>query len=266
MTERDDTQHQVEIVTQFAKQALPFTRLPGHLTAIQLLLELSRVTREDHVLDVACGPRLVACECAKLAKFVTGIDVTASMLDQARSRQRDMGLTNLSWDLGIVAPLPYASQTFSVVLTRYSFHHFLDPHAVLAEMIRVCQPGGVVLIADVALPAGKVEAYDHVEKLRDPSHAQALSYEAWDDLLVRSGLHNPQRSSYTAEMELEQQLAASCPNPGDAETIREIFRNDLGVDALGVGAHLVDRAIHFSYSHLRVCRFQIYGRKVDGAG
>ena len=247
MTAHRDLQHQAEIVTQFTKQAIPFARLPGHLAAIQQLIELSRMTHEDHVLDVACGPGLVACECAKVAKFVTGIDVTAPMLDQARSRQRDLELTNLSWDLGTVAPLTYASHTFSVVLTRYSFHHFLDPQAVLTEMIRVCRPGGVVLIADVALPADKVEAYNRVEKLRDPSHTRALSCEEWDALLVGSGLQNIQQSSYTVEMELDQQLAASSPNPGDAETIREIFRNDLGVDALGVGAHLVDQAIHFSY-------------------
>lgn len=247
MSARRDEQHQAEIVMQFTKQAVPFARLPGHLTAIQRLIELSKMSCEDHVLDVACGPGLVACECAKLAKFVTGVDVTAPMLDQARSRQRDMGLTNLSWDLGSVSPLPYASQTFSVVLTRYSFHHFLDPQAVLAEMIRVCQPGGVVLIADVALPAEKVDAYNRVEKLRDPSHRQALSYEAWDALLASSGLQNLQRSEYTVDMELEQQLAASCPNPGDADLIREIFQKDLGVDALGVGAHQVGQAIHFSY-------------------
>ena len=247
MTAPRDQQHQAETVRQFTKQAIPFARLPGHLTAIQQLIELSRMTCEDHVLDVACGPGLVACECAKVAKFVTGIDVTAPMLDQARNRQRDMGLTNLSWDLGTVSPLPYPSNTFSVVLTRYSFHHFLDPQAVLAEMTHVCQPRGAVLIADVALPADKVEAYNRVEKLRDSSHAQALSHEAWDALLASSGLQNLQRSGYTVDMELEQQLTASYPNPGDAETIREIFRNDIGVDGLGVGAHLVSQAIHFSY-------------------
>jgi ubiquinone/menaquinone biosynthesis C-methylase UbiE len=210
-------------------------------------MELSRITREDHVLDVACGPGLVACECAKIANFVTGIDVTAPMLDQARDRQRELGLTNLSWDLGVVPPLPYASHTFSVVLTRYSFHHFLDPEAVLAEMVRVCQPNGVVLIADVALPAEKVEAYNRVEKLRDPSHAQALSYEAWDALLANCGLRNIERSGYTVDMELEQQIVASCSNPGDADRIRELFRNDLGIDELGVAARLVGTAIHFTY-------------------
>ncbi|MFO0699546.1 MAG: methyltransferase domain-containing protein [Nitrospira sp.] len=247
MAARHEEQHQAEIVTQFTKQAVPFARLPGHLTAIQRLLELSRVTSEDHVLDVACGPGLVACEVAKIAKFVTGIDITASMLDQARSRQRDCGLQNLSWDLGTVSPLPYVANTFSVVLTRYSFHHVLDPKAVLEEMARVCQPNGIVVIADVALPADKVEAYNHVERLRDPSHTQALSFDAWDTLLGNSGLRNLQRSEYTVDMELEQQLAASFPRPGDADRIREIFRKDLGVDALGVGAHLVGTDVHYSY-------------------
>lgn len=247
MTTRRDQQHHAEIVTQFTKQAIPFAQVPGHLTAIQLLVELSGVTRDDRVLDVACGPGLVACEFAKIAYHVTGLDLTEAMLEQARKRQHDLRLTNLSWDLGTVSPLPYGSNTFSVVLTRYSFHHLLDPKAVLEDMIRVCRPNGVVLIADVALPADKVEAYNHVERLRDPSHVQALSEEAFDTLLMKSGLRHLRRGTYRVDMELEQQLAASCPNPGDADRIREIFRKDLGVDALGVGAHLMGTAIHFSY-------------------
>lgn len=112
MTAHRDQQHQAEVVKQFTQQAVPFARLPGHLTAIQSLIALSQMTGEDHVLDVACGPGLVACECAKVAKFVTGIDVTAHMLDQAHSRQRDMGLTNLSWDLGTVSPYPMPPMRF----------------------------------------------------------------------------------------------------------------------------------------------------------
>lgn len=242
-----DQQHHAEIVTQFTKQAIPFAQVPGHLTAIQLLIELSRVTRDDHVLDVACGPGLVACEFARIAKHVTGLDLTEAMLEQARKRQHDLGLANCSWDLGTVSLLPYGANTFSIVLTRYSVHHLLDPEAVVEEMIRVCRPNGVVLIADVSLPAENVEAYNHVERLRDPSHVQALSEEVFDALLTTSGLRHLRRATYHVDMELEQQLAASCPPPGNADRIREIFRKDLGVDALGVGAYLVGTAIHFSY-------------------
>lgn len=247
MTARRDQQHHAEIVTQFTKQAIPFAQVPGHLTAIQLLVELSGVMRDDRVLDVACGPGLVACEFARVAQHVTGLDLTKAMLEQARKRQQDLELANLSWDLGTVSPLPYEANTFAVVLTRYSVHHLLDPNAVLKEMIRVCRPTGVVLIADVALPAENVETYNHVERLRDPSHVQALSEEAFDTLLTTSGLHHLRRATYRVDMELEQQLAASCPPPGNADRIRDIFRQDLGVNALGVGAHLVGTAIHFSY-------------------
>lgn len=240
-------EHDAEIVSQFTKQAIPFTQLPGHFDSIQMLIEMSKVAGDDLVLDVACGPGLVACEFARVAQQVTGIDLTEKMIEQTKNRQKELGLTNLSWDIGTASPLPYDSASFSVVATRYSFHHFIDPKAVLMEMIRVCKPNGVVLIADAALPAENVDAYNRMEKLRDPSHTQALSYGAWELLLGESGLRNLQRGSYKVEMELEKQLRASFPNPGDDEKIRNIFRNDIGVNLLGMDVHWVGKEIHFSY-------------------
>lgn len=247
MTAKNQQKHDAEIVKQFTRQAIPFTELPGHLDSIQMLIEMSKVTADNLVLDVACGPGLVTCEFARVAQHVTGIDLTGKMIEQARSRQREFGLNNLSWDIGTASSLPYPSNSFSTVITRYSFHHFLDPKAVLKEMTRVCKPEGVVLIADAALPTEKVDAYNHMEKLRDPSHTQALSYELWEELLVESGLRNLQCAGYRVKMELEEQLKASFPNPGDDEKIREIFKHDIGIDSLGVGAHLSGTEIHFSY-------------------
>jgi len=114
-------------------------------------------------------------------------------------------------------------------------------------MIRVCKPNGVVLIADAALPTDKVDAYNRMEKIRDPSHTKALSYDAWEQLMRESGLKNLQRGSYKVEMELEKQLKASFPNPGDDEKIRDIFRNDIGINSLGMDAHWSGDEICFSY-------------------
>jgi len=247
MTARNQKEHDAEIIEQFTKQAIPFTELSGHLDSIQMLIEMSKVDGDDLVLDVACGPGLVACEFAKVAQHVTGIDLTEKMIEQANNRQKELGLTNLSWDIGTASLLPYASDSFSVVVTRYSFHHFLDPKAVLGEMIRVCKPNGVILIADAALPADKVDAYNRMEKLRDPSHTVALSYESWEKLLGESELINLQRGSYMVPMELEKQLSVSFPNPGDDDKIRDIFKNDINANLLGMDAHLVGNEIHFSY-------------------
>jgi ubiquinone/menaquinone biosynthesis C-methylase UbiE len=245
--ERNQQKHDTEIVNQFTKQAIPFTKFRGHLDSIQMLIEMSKVSRNDLVLDVACGPGLVACEFAKVSRHVTGIDITEKMIEQAKKRQRELRLTNVSWDIGTVSPLPYNSASFSVVITRYSFHHFLDPKAVVDEMIRVCKSNGVVLIADAALPANKVDAYNRMEKLRDPSHTQALSCDAWKKLMRESGLKNLQWGSYQLEMELEILLKGSFPNPGDDDKIRNIFRNDIGVNSLGMDVHGSENKIHFSY-------------------
>jgi ubiquinone/menaquinone biosynthesis C-methylase UbiE len=137
MEQKPDQSHESKIIEQFSQQAIPFTQVPGHLDAMQILIELSDVCTNDTVLDVACGPGIVACEFAKHSKLVTGVDITPAMIEQAMKRQQDQRLDNLEWNIGNAIPLPYADNSFSLVLTRYSFHHLLEPEEALSEMIRV---------------------------------------------------------------------------------------------------------------------------------
>lgn len=239
--------HEHCIVEQFTKQAIPFAQLSGHADSMQLLINMSGVDSEDEVLDVACGPGMVACEFAKIAHHVTGIDITEKMIVQAEKRQKELQRTNMTWLVGQAIPLPYEDNSFSMVITRYSFHHFLEPKKALAEMIRVCRPGGTILIADVAISSMQVDAYNQMEKLRDPSHTRALSHEEWVQILNSSELEELRKAEYRVDMELESQLQASFPQEGDVEKIRGIFRRDVKTNELGVDSRIIEDAIHFSY-------------------
>jgi SAM-dependent methyltransferase len=239
MSQRHDD-HQRLIVEQFSQQTVPFAEMPIHSNedADRLVLETVRIGPEDTVLDIACGPGLITCVIAQVARHVTGIDITPAMIEQAKARQKAKGLTNVSWQVGNVLPLPFAAASFSVVFTRYSFHHFLDPKAVLAEMVRVCEPGGNVAVVDVfTTTPEQAAAYDQVEKLRDPSHTRALLLDELTSLFRDAGLSDIKTEFYKLEVELEKILASSFPNPGDADKIRQTFSEDLGVNRLGVGAH-----------------------------
>ena len=231
--------HDSTIIDQFSLQAIPFTEIPGHHDGTQLLVLFSGVTAEDSVLDVACGPGIVTCEFAAHAGAVTGVDITPAMIDQAARRQGELGITNIDWQTGTVTSLPYPDNSFTLVITRYSFHHLLDPVAALAEMIRVCRPGGRVLVADVAVPADKSKAYDRLEILRDPSHVHALTEPEFDELFTKSGLQGCRRTAYRVDIELDAQLRASFPNPGDESLIREMVTADVGVDHLGINTRWV---------------------------
>lgn len=229
-----ENEHQQTIIEQFSLQAIPFAALPGHSNSISLLIELCGPTAAGNVLDVACGPGLVACEFARVARSVTGIDLTPAMLTAARERQRAAGLNNMEWLEGAAFPLTFADHSFDAVLTRYSFHHFIEPALVLSEMVRVTRPGGRVLVADVAMPASKVDAYDRLERLRDPSHVHALEIGEFAQLFRDANLEHVTSSTYEVELELEEQLRASFPKAGDADRIREMCRADVGHDRLGI--------------------------------
>jgi SAM-dependent methyltransferase len=249
MSDRAEEQRRL-ILDQFTRQAVPFAEMPAHSSeeSVKLLIGMAQIGPEDDLLDVACGPGLVACLLAEVARHVTGLDLTPAMIEQAQAKQWATGLTNLTWLVGDAVPLPFPDAAFSAVVTRYSFHHFLDPQAVLAEIARVCRPGGRVAVIDVFTSSpGQAEAYNRVEKLRDPSHVRALALEELTGLFPDAGLRDVKTGFYRLDVPLEELLARSFPNPGDADRIRQTFADDIGVDRLGVGAHRRAGAIHFAF-------------------
>ena len=242
-------EHNHSIIDQFTKQATPFAELKVHSneSEFQMMYELSGVNKYDTVLDIACGPGLVTTAFAIEAKHVTGIDITPAMIEKAKKIQKDKKLENISWKIGDVTDLPFDDESFSMVITRYSFHHFIEPESVFNEMKRVCKKDGTIMVVDVAIPPEKRHAYDHLEKLRDPSHTHACTLEEMLNIANKLGLTQIKTQWYKLEAELEKQIKASFPDPGDDEKIRQIVKEDIGKDNLGIGAHLIDDKIHFNY-------------------
>jgi SAM-dependent methyltransferase len=241
--------HRERILDQFTRQAVPFSTAPGikDERALELLVEASGAGPDDTVLDVACGPGLVVAAFARVVRHATGIDVTPAML--ARARELTAGLTNVTLAQGDVTSLPWADGTFSIVVSRFAFHHFPDPGAVLAEMRRVCRPDGHVVVCDLTAsddPA-KAAAFHRIEMLRDPSHVRALTVGQLLELFAAAGLPAPTERRYALPFELEGVLSRSFPRPEAVETIRAAYTAAATDDALGLGTHRVGDQIRSAY-------------------
>jgi ubiquinone/menaquinone biosynthesis C-methylase UbiE len=237
---------------QFSRQAESYAKLTstGKSPLLAPLLDTVRPTGTDRLLDVGCGPGRMTLMLAPLVKEAIGIDLTPEMLTQARAAQAAQGVTNVRWQQGDVLPLPFGDGSFSIVTTQATFHHFADPAAVLAEMARVCAPGGRIVVNDMTFDPAKAQAFDRMERLRDPSHLRVLSPDELRGLGRAAGLEELTFLQSATPMPLEAVLATSFPAPGDMERVRAIFREDVasGEDRLGLAAHEKDGQILVTYA------------------
>ena len=241
--------HRDLILDQFTRQAVPFATSPGiqDEAALRLVVEFSGAGPGDTLLDVACGPGIIVCAFAQVVKHATGLDLTPAMLDRARALQREKGLTNVSWQLGEAIPLPYPDASFSIVTSRFAFHHLLDPAAAIVEMARVCTPRGKIVVIDSAPDGDKADAFNAMELVRDPSHVRAMPLAELKALYRRAGLPEPRTTGYRLEGELEGLIKRSFPKRGDDATLRRLFRSSIEGDTLGIGARFDGDTIRFGY-------------------
>jgi ubiquinone/menaquinone biosynthesis C-methylase UbiE len=241
--------HGSRILDQFTRQAVPFSQSPSvsNQKALELIVRSAEAGPEDTVLDVGCGPGLLACAFARVVRHATGIDLTPAMLDQARKTAQEQQFTNVSWQQGDVMQLPYPSAHFSIVSSRFVFHHLEQPLVVLKEMVRVCKPAGRVVVADMAPVPEKAAALDAEERLRDPSHVRALPEQELRELFSNAGLPEPTVSHYRVECDLDDLLSRSFPNPGDEPKIRKMFAASIPEDALDLKTRMHDGKIYYSF-------------------
>ena len=239
------------VVDQFTRQATPFANSAAMRDeeALRLLVEFSGAGSADTVLDVACGPGLVVAAFAKVSRRATGIDLTPAMIEKAREHAAALSLTNVDWHVGNVLPLPFPDRSFSVVVSRFAFHHFVDPLAVMREMARVATRPGRIVVADIAASDDpkRADALNRMERLRDPSHTRALSLDELRGLFAAAGTAEPRESYYDVRADLDGLMATSFPAPDDIPVIRKMFADSIADDGLGMKTKLKGDRILLSY-------------------
>jgi SAM-dependent methyltransferase len=99
------------------------------------------------ILDVATGTGNLALPLARKGAAVTGVDIAANLLQQARERAAAENLTP-TFDEGDAEELPYADASFDMVVTMFGAMFAPRPELVASELARVIKPGGRLAMAN----------------------------------------------------------------------------------------------------------------------
>jgi ubiquinone/menaquinone biosynthesis C-methylase UbiE len=243
--------HEERVRDAFTRQASTFEdqRLNVAFTVgLPWLLSYVDPRPDDVALDVAAGTGIVSRALASSVSRVTAVDNTPAMIAEGRRCAAAEGHDNVEFVTGSAERLPLPDSAYSLVVTRFSLHHFADPTPAIAEMVRVLAPGGRLVIKDlVAVTDTDVAArQDHVERLRDSSHVRMPPRGAVGAWLRDAGLEVVEVAEHDLDRPVEPWLEQSVTDAGPAAQVRAAFEADIaGTETTGLRPHRVDGEVWF---------------------
>ena len=175
----------------------------------------------ESVLDVACGTGNLAIPAARAGARVTGIDIAANLIAEARLEARTAGLV-VAFDVGDAEALPYVHGQFDTTVTMFGAMFAYRPSRAAAELLRVTRPGGRVAMANWT-PEGLVGQMLRVHAAIVPPPPGVPSPLAWgEEDTVRARLGHRVTSLVCTRRTLELRF----PFPPAAVT--ELFATSYG--------------------------------------
>lgn len=108
-----------------------------------------RLRPEAEVLSVGCGPGVILNAVSALHRSIhaMGLDISADRVQEAVQRNRDN--PRLKFVRGDAQALQFPADSFDFVYSRMLLQYLREKEKAVAEMARVCRPGGIVLLQDL---------------------------------------------------------------------------------------------------------------------
>jgi ubiquinone/menaquinone biosynthesis C-methylase UbiE len=132
----------------------------------------------DRFLDVGCGSGAAVRAAAEVVQRAVGVDISPEMI--RRANQLASGASNVEFVVGDSEALPFPDAAFTAVLCTASFHHYPDPARALAEMARVLDDDGRLVIADGVGDLFTARIADAIMRRLDPQPRPPLPQRGTD--------------------------------------------------------------------------------------
>jgi SAM-dependent methyltransferase len=227
-TKTDSKSQESLAAGQFGPQAAAYVASPVHAQGEDLKQLAAMVAGRAgiRVLDLGCGGGHVAYAVAPHVKEVVAYDLSAEMIAAVAAEAKRRGLANVVAKLGAAEKLPFADESFDVVFTRFSTHHWRDVPAALKEAKRVVKNDGFVTVVDAVSPGVPVlDTYlQGIELMRDPSHVRDYSVKEWKTMLRDAGFRPGTVTMRRLPLDFASWIARMRVSPAMTESIRLVQR------------------------------------------
>lgn len=154
----DDENLQRRVVAMYERHPFPAHNDKFRKTSEEMYLKmrLMGLTEEQYlgkkILDCGCGTGEFTCWYASQGNEVTAIDLSQPSLDHARNYAERYELDDrISFQHMSVLDMKIPSESFDIVYSYGVLHHTPDPYLGFENMVKVCKPGGIVIVSVYSL-------------------------------------------------------------------------------------------------------------------
>ncbi len=131
------------------KNAKWYAKKYGDHISNTMTIRNAELIKDDHLLDIGCGTGSACREAAKIISHgsIVGMDPTPTMIRIAKE-QTSHSIQNIEFITGYAENLPSENESKTICTAINSLHHWADYKKGLAEIIRVLEPHGRLIISD----------------------------------------------------------------------------------------------------------------------
>ncbi len=224
MANRDIKQ---QVQTRFGEVAANYLASAVHASGADLEVMTRNAPQRPSsvVLDAGCGAGHTAMAFAPDVAWVYACDFTGSMLKQVKLLARRRNAANVTPQLADIEYLPFPDDSFDIVTSRYSAHHWHHPQRAINEIRRVLKDNGSLIISDIM--ASEDYAQDTflqtIELLRDPSHVRDYRISEWRAMLSAAGFRAELIHKFELELHFDQWTTRMQTPRQNRQMIKSIF-------------------------------------------
>lgn len=219
------TQHQVN-QQQYQEKSEAYLHSAVHAQGPEFVKMQSVIAKfpQAQVLDLGCGGGHVTYHVATAAERVIAYDLCAEMVELVLTQAQQKALHNVQGKVGAAEQLDFPDQSFDVVLSRYSAHHWQNLGQAMQEIYRILKPQGKVVFFDVIGSADPIldTFLQTIEMIRDPSHVRDYSLAEWTRIAEYHGFQIEVVEKQALQLDFQTWVQRMQTPAASVATIREL--------------------------------------------
>jgi SAM-dependent methyltransferase len=233
----------------------PYERVTNTIRDLhELVIERVDPRPGERVLDVATGTGAVAILAAKRGADVTGQDLAPVLIETARQRAAEEGVT-VQFEVGDAEAMNYGDATFDVVTSTCGVMFAPDHEAIAGELARVTKRGGRLALACWTPEGGLGQMFRMMRPFQPPPAPGAGSPFAW-------GTEEHVRELLGAAFDLELEEHVSDLAVASGEEYWQLFSSSYGPTKSAAEALDADRREEFHQTWVEFFEGQREGDRV----